>query len=86
MDLPSTGGEADSALLHRTAKSRTDITRHRTAPDTTADCAVPPLQHQSTGRQMVASKRNNIGEWARRTVRRWRLQFAQGMATGECAR
>jgi lactoylglutathione lyase len=33
---------------------------HRTAPDTTADCAVPPLHHQSTKPEMVAPVCNII--------------------------
>jgi hypothetical protein len=79
MTMPSAGGETDSAYC--TAQQKAARALHRTAPDTTADCAVPPLHHQSTRRQMVASKRNNIGIWA--SLDR---HLAQAMASGECAR
>ena len=46
-------------LLRLAAKAARAL--HRAAPETTADCAVPPLFHQSTNPEKVASKRNNIG-------------------------
>jgi len=80
MDLPSAGGETCCTAQQKAARAL-----HRTAPDTTADCAVPPLHHQSTRRQMVASKCNNIGSWA--ALRRsGAFRARQGMASGECAR
>jgi hypothetical protein len=57
MAMPSTGG--DGACC--TAQQKAARALHRTAPDTTADCAVPPLFDQSTKPEMVASKSNNIG-------------------------
>ena len=55
-----------------TAQQKAARALHRAAPDTTADCAVPPLSHQSTKPEMVASKRNNIGRQWRRGPRRAR--------------
>ena len=44
---------------------------HRTAPNTTADCAVPPLPHQLMRVAIVPSKRDNIGDAPRGIDATW---------------
>jgi hypothetical protein len=51
---------------------------HRTAPNTTADCAVPPLFHQSTKPEMVACPMQQY--WKAEAAR------AASMAMRECGR
>jgi hypothetical protein len=59
MATPSTGGKPDSACC--TAQQKAARALHRTAPDTTADCAVPPLFIQSTKPELVAFNYDKIG-------------------------
>jgi len=56
--MPSKGGETAMAAAPHSKKAARAL--HRTAPDTTADCAVPPLFHQSMKPEMVASGHNNF--------------------------
>jgi len=78
--MPSTGNY-QAPLLRLTAKAARAL--HRAAPETTADCAVPPLFDQSTDPQKVASKRNNIG--ARRRGRGWRCRNPTAKLTAAAA-
>jgi hypothetical protein len=69
MVMPSNRWQTGALLAGQQKAARA---LHRAAPETTADCAVPPLFHQSTNPQKVASKRNNIGTPRRSgAVRGW---------------
>src|ERR1700738_699816 len=69
---PTAAKRISPAAPHRNKAARA---LHRTAPNTTADCAVPPLFHQSTKPEIVAYQCNNIGArgavWPRSESRGW---------------
>jgi hypothetical protein len=62
MALPLKGADEKACC---TAQQKAARALHRTAPDATADRAVPPLPNQLTRREMVASDSNNFGSHRR---------------------